>query len=50
MKVNSLWIDLVNLRSESYADGSRIPTMEFGTPQQDAERRWGTRVHAGLLG
>jgi tRNA nucleotidyltransferase/poly(A) polymerase len=40
MKVNSLWIDLVNLRSETYADGSRIPTMEFGTPQQDAERRY----------
>jgi len=40
MKVNSLWIDLVNLRSETYADSSRIPTMEFGTPLQDAERRW----------
>lgn len=39
MKVNSLWIDLVNLRSETYADSSRIPTMEFGTPLQDAERR-----------
>jgi tRNA nucleotidyltransferase/poly(A) polymerase len=39
MKVNALWIDLVNLRSETYADGSRIPTMEFGTPLQDAERR-----------
>ena len=35
----ALWIDLVNLRSETYAEGSRIPTMEFGTPQQDAERR-----------
>ncbi|WIA39536.1 hypothetical protein OEZ86_005625 [Tetradesmus obliquus] len=39
MKVNSLWIDLVNLRSETYADGSRIPKMEFGTPLQDAMRR-----------
>ncbi|KAI8462676.1 MAG: hypothetical protein J3K34DRAFT_527577 [Monoraphidium minutum] len=39
MKVGDLWIDLVNLRSERYAEGSRIPTMEFGTPQQDAERR-----------
>ena len=39
MKVNDLWIDLVNLRSETYAEGSRIPTMEFGTPLQDAERR-----------
>lgn len=41
MKVNDLWIDLVNLRSETYAEGSRIPTMEFGTALQDAERRWG---------
>eukprot|EP00967_Tisochrysis_lutea_P008476 scaffold10127_cov19-Tisochrysis_lutea.AAC.1 len=29
----------VNLRSETYAQGSRIPTMEFGTPEQDALRR-----------
>lgn len=40
MKVNSLWIDLVNLRSETYAEGSRIPKMEFGTPVQDAMRRY----------
>jgi hypothetical protein len=39
MKVNDLWIDLVNLRSETYAEDSRIPEMEFGTPLQDAERR-----------
>ncbi len=39
MKVNDLWIDLVNLRSETYAEASRIPTMEFGTAAQDAERR-----------
>jgi tRNA nucleotidyltransferase/poly(A) polymerase len=31
-------IDFVNLRSESYGD-SRVPTMEMGTPQIDAERR-----------
>lgn len=29
----------VNLRSETYAQGSRIPKMEFGTPEQDALRR-----------
>ena len=29
----------VNLRSETYAQGSRIPQMEFGTPEQDALRR-----------
>ncbi len=39
MKVHDMWIDLVNLRSESYAAGSRIPTIEFGSPEQDALRR-----------
>ncbi|CAL5229640.1 g13004 [Coccomyxa viridis] len=40
MKVAGLELDLVNLRSEQYADQtSRIPTMEFGTPEQDALRR-----------
>lgn len=39
MKVNNIWIDLVNLRSETYAQDSRIPQMEFGTPEQDAYRR-----------
>ena len=39
MKVAGLELDLVNLRSEQYADQtSRIPTMEFGTPEQDALR------------
>ncbi|KAL9647545.1 hypothetical protein ABK040_006901 [Willaertia magna] len=33
-------IDLVNLRSEEYAEESRIPTkMSLGTPEQDARRR-----------
>lgn len=27
-------IDFVNLRSETYADGSRIPEMQFGTPKE----------------
>ena len=31
-------VDFVNLRTEKYTD-SRIPIMEIGTPQQDAERR-----------
>lgn len=39
MKIHGIWIDLVNLRSETYAQDSRIPTMEFGTPEQDALRR-----------
>ena len=39
MKVAGVWLDLVNLRSESYTEGSRIPEMQFGTPEQDALRR-----------
>jgi tRNA nucleotidyltransferase/poly(A) polymerase len=31
-------VDFVNLRSESYGD-SRIPEMQFGTPEVDAQRR-----------
>ncbi|KAK9743298.1 hypothetical protein RND81_03G230300 [Saponaria officinalis] len=33
------WIDFVNLRSEDYCENSRIPTMRFGTPKEDAYRR-----------
>lgn len=32
-------VDLVNLRTESYANDSRIPTIEIGTPTEDASRR-----------
>jgi len=39
MKVCGVWLDLVNLRSETYAEGSRIPEMQFGSPEQDALRR-----------
>ncbi|KAF3148858.1 CCA tRNA nucleotidyltransferase, mitochondrial [Orbilia oligospora] len=38
-KILGLDIDFVNLRCESYSDDSRIPKMEFGTPQEDALRR-----------
>ena len=38
MKVGELELDLVNLRSETYAD-SRIPEIGIGTPEQDALRR-----------
>lgn len=31
-------VDFVNLRSETYGD-SRVPTMEMGTPEEDASRR-----------
>ena len=32
-------VDLVNLRKEKYTDDSRNPTVEFGTPEEDAFRR-----------
>lgn len=32
-------LDFINLRSEEYAHDSRVPTIEFGTPLQDALRR-----------
>lgn len=38
-KVLGLEIDLVNLRKETYVEDSRNPTMEFGTPKDDALRR-----------
>lgn len=38
-KIMGLQIDLVNLRKEQYAEDSRNPSMEFGTPQNDADRR-----------
>ena len=28
LKINDVWVDMVNLRSEEYAQHSRIPTME----------------------
>lgn len=38
-KVMGEWVDLVNLRSEEYAQDSRVPTIDIGTPEQDALRR-----------
>lgn len=38
-KILGLEIDLVNLRKEVYAEDSRNPAMEFGTPVEDALRR-----------
>ncbi|KAI9346722.1 hypothetical protein DFJ73DRAFT_626223 [Zopfochytrium polystomum] len=38
-KVFGQLIDFVNLRTESYQEDSRIPSMEFGTPEEDALRR-----------
>lgn len=39
MRINETWVDLVNLRSETYTQESRVPQMEFGTPEEDALRR-----------
>uniref|UniRef100_A0A803M3A2 Poly A polymerase head domain-containing protein n=1 Tax=Chenopodium quinoa TaxID=63459 RepID=A0A803M3A2_CHEQI len=39
MRLLDLWIDFVNLRAEDYRENSRIPTMRFGTPEEDAYRR-----------
>ncbi|KAG5556698.1 hypothetical protein RHGRI_007088 [Rhododendron griersonianum] len=39
MRLFDVWIDVVNLRSEDYSENSRIPTMRFGTAEEDAYRR-----------
>lgn len=40
MKVESFWIDFVNLRAEEYTQDSRIPgLMRIGTAEEDAFRR-----------
>lgn len=38
-RILGLDIDLVNLRKETYAEDSRNPQMDFGTPEEDALRR-----------
>lgn len=38
LEINGLSIDFVNLRKETYAD-SRIPIVEIGTIEEDAQRR-----------
>lgn len=38
-KLFGIDIDFVNLRSEEYTHESRVPTIEFGTPEEDAVRR-----------
>jgi len=39
VKVFGLDLDFVNLRTETYADDSRNPVIEFGTAKEDAQRR-----------
>lgn len=38
-KLFNIEVDFVNLRSEEYTELSRIPIVNFGTPEQDALRR-----------
>eukprot|EP00050_Salpingoeca_kvevrii_P006739 m.291327 g.291327 ORF g.291327 m.291327 type:complete len:527 (+) comp12457_c0_seq1:807-2387(+) len=38
-KLHGQEVDMNNLRTEEYAQDSRIPTVEIGTPWQDAHRR-----------
>ena len=56
MKLFGLEVDLVNLRTETYAAASRTPvTQEVGTAEQDAMRRDATvnalfyNIHTGLV-
>ncbi|KAK2593479.1 CCA tRNA nucleotidyltransferase, mitochondrial [Conoideocrella luteorostrata] len=39
LRIFGLDLDLVNLRKEQYAETSRNPVVEFGTPEEDALRR-----------
>lgn len=39
MRVMDVWLDLVNLRTETYSHHSRIPDVGIGTPLEDAMRR-----------
>ena len=40
IRIGNCWIDLVNLRAESYIGDSRIPDLvRIGTPEEDAFRR-----------
>ncbi|KAF2968274.1 hypothetical protein GQX73_g5336 [Xylaria multiplex] len=39
IKLFGLDVDFVNLRKETYSEGSRNPQMEFGTAEEDALRR-----------
>jgi tRNA nucleotidyltransferase (CCA-adding enzyme) len=39
VQLGRLSVDFVNLRTETYANDSRIPEMTFGTPLEDAMRR-----------
>jgi len=39
MKILNISLDFVNLRCETYSENSRIPSINIGTPEEDAYRR-----------
>ncbi|CAM9294232.1 unnamed protein product, partial [Laminaria digitata] len=39
LRIDNFWVDFVNLRTESYLQDSRIPSINIGTPMEDAFRR-----------
>jgi tRNA nucleotidyltransferase (CCA-adding enzyme) len=39
INIGGTWIDINNLRSETYSEHSRIPEARFGSPLEDALRR-----------
>eukprot|EP00033_Pygsuia_biforma_P001500 GCRY01001692.1.p1 GENE.GCRY01001692.1~~GCRY01001692.1.p1 ORF type:complete len:514 (-),score=66.41 GCRY01001692.1:1-1542(-) len=39
VRIGNIWLDLVNLRSETYGSQTRIPEIKLGTPEEDARRR-----------
>ena len=39
INIDGDWIDFVNLRKEDYTEDNRFPTIENGTPEEDAYRR-----------
>jgi len=39
LRIDNFWVDFVNLRTESYVQDSRIPSINIGTPMEDAFRR-----------
>lgn len=41
LRIDNFWVDFVNLRTESYLQDSRIPSINIGTPMEDAYRRYG---------
>ena len=39
INIDGDWIDFVNLRKEDYTEDSRFPSIQIGTPEEDAFRR-----------